>query len=627
MQGTANNATGKPTGPRAVAPAGIWVPELGGWLAPEHLASTNLAQGTIQGDAAGDDEQLAEDIQQIEDTTLRGLLRHRASVWASMHWTADGQPLQLMDRPWLMTIYDDTSRHIVIEKANQMGITVWAFQDAVRAALLDGHNVIYYFPHANAAARFSKGRGDKMLLACKPVADTMRKDRKDADLSVGGGPSHAVHLKQIGDANLYFSGLAGLLSTEEMPANRLYFDERDKMATEVVATAQQRLAGQEWASTFIREFSVPSIPGYGIDESFNASTQLWWHMRCRCEDWCCPEEQWPNCIEHGVNNGGMRLVCARCKAPLDPRQGRWIPHGPAGADATGYHVSQLMSATKPLRAIWADYAVTYRAFPWKFLQVVLGLAFMSPDAIPSVDADFTRALSLGCSLRWARAAPPEVRTNPDLLWYAGIDAMGKDAYAVVKCRLAGRKEAVLADLVVLRGSNPYEEARQLFRWYPDLRTVVLDLQPDTASARKFARAHQGVVWLATYDAVDRVAHWRLEDDEGVDIGRVSLNRSEMIASAAVRIRDGLEWHPPEGSAPTMTIRGSGGKPVIENLYQVYKSHLMGVVRQTTQDKQGRVRVTYERRQASVDPHFVHANAYCTAALQRDAVYPESMVLT
>ena len=65
--------------------------------------------------------------------------------WALNRIRLDGRPFRFEGHEYLRAIYDDTSPHIVLSKAAQIGGTSWAILRSLHACL-NGLNVVYFFP-------------------------------------------------------------------------------------------------------------------------------------------------------------------------------------------------------------------------------------------------------------------------------------------------------------------------------------------------------------------------------------------------------------------------------------------------------------------------------------------------
>jgi hypothetical protein len=69
----------------------------------------------------------------------------------------EGRPFRFEGHEYLRAIYDDTSPHVVISKAAQVGGTTWALLRSIHAAL-SGLHIVYYFPTRSDVIDFSKSR-------------------------------------------------------------------------------------------------------------------------------------------------------------------------------------------------------------------------------------------------------------------------------------------------------------------------------------------------------------------------------------------------------------------------------------------------------------------------------------
>jgi len=79
-------------------------------------------------------------------------------------WVADnvftpkGDRLDFKDHRYLIDIYEDTSKRIIIKKAAQIGITTYAICKALWFADTKDVSVIYTFPTATDVSDFSRAR-------------------------------------------------------------------------------------------------------------------------------------------------------------------------------------------------------------------------------------------------------------------------------------------------------------------------------------------------------------------------------------------------------------------------------------------------------------------------------------
>src|SRR3989442_7075781 len=190
--------------------------------------------------------------------------------WAQRHIRLDGKPFSFEGHAYLRALYDDTSPHLVLIKAAQVGGTTCAILKAIQACR-NGLNSIYYFPTKTDAQDLSKTRVAPMLAENPFLARLM-------------SSTDTVGLKRIGSAFLYFRGMQSEVGLKSVPADLLVFDELDEVAPDARARALERLAHSDYKR--IIELSNPSLPGYGIDESYERSDQKHWTVRSgACNIW------------------------------------------------------------------------------------------------------------------------------------------------------------------------------------------------------------------------------------------------------------------------------------------------------------------------------------------------------
>src|SRR5438876_3855386 len=79
------------------------------------------------------------------------------ALWSERRIRLEGKPFSFEGHEYLRAIYDDTSPHVVLTKASQVGGTTWAILRSVHACL-SGLNVGYYFPTKTDVLEFSKSR-------------------------------------------------------------------------------------------------------------------------------------------------------------------------------------------------------------------------------------------------------------------------------------------------------------------------------------------------------------------------------------------------------------------------------------------------------------------------------------
>ena len=152
--------------------------------------------------------------------------------WAAQRIRLEGRPFSFEGHEYLRAIYDDTSPHVVLSKAAQIGGTVWALLRSLYACL-NGLNVIYFFPTRTDVIEFSKSRVGPLLAENEFLA------KKMTDTDTAG-------LKRIGEAHLYFRGMQSTVGMKSVPADMIVFDELDEAEPSAKALAKERIAHSDY---------------------------------------------------------------------------------------------------------------------------------------------------------------------------------------------------------------------------------------------------------------------------------------------------------------------------------------------------------------------------------------------
>jgi phage terminase large subunit GpA-like protein len=143
-------------------------------------------------------------------TAARRAFSDPLASWAVKRIRLDGLPFRFEGHEYLRAIYDDTSPHVVVEKAAQIGGTTWAILRTIHACLC-GLNCVYYFPTRSDALDLSKTRVSP-LLADNPFLAKMMTDTDTAGL------------KRIGEAYLYLRGMKSSVGLKSVPADLIVLD-------------------------------------------------------------------------------------------------------------------------------------------------------------------------------------------------------------------------------------------------------------------------------------------------------------------------------------------------------------------------------------------------------------------
>ena len=424
--------------------------------------------------------------------------------WAVQNIRLDTRPFSFDGHEYLRAIYDDSSPHIVLSKAAQIGGTTWGILRSLHACM-QGLNVIYYFPTRTDVLDFSRSRVGPLL------EDNPFLARRLTDTDTAG-------LKRIGDAHLYFRGMKSTVGMKSVPADMIVFDELDETTPDARTLALERLGHSDYKRVI--ELSNPSLPGYGIDEQYERSDQRHWTLRCpSCNHWAALEKEFPSKLGQEVKiirprgDGTYYRACPKCSKELDLVQGEWVADFP-DRPIHGYRVSQLFSPKVDPGDILEEYRST--RFADRFYNLKIGIPW----------ADLERRLDPGTVL--SLAGDVTGWRDGDHVCCMGVDT-GKKLHVVILRR--SRRGKQLVTLIDLRICSTFEDLDDLMGRY-QIWKCVIDGLPETHATRDFARRHRRKVYLCFFNESQRgSARWDRKDQ------KVEINRTEALDMSRAVIRE------------------------------------------------------------------------------------------
>lgn len=392
---------------------------------------------------------------------------------------------------------------MIVSKGAQVGGSTWAILRSLFACVR-GLHVMYFFPTRSDVLDFSRGRVTPLLLDNPFLAKLM------TDTDTAG-------LKKIGDAYLYMRGMQSQVGMKSVPADMLVFDELDETDPIDKALAMERLGHSDYKR--IIEVSNPSLPDYGIDESYQKSDQRHWTLKCpACGKWTAPEQEFPKKLGEEVRiilpreDGSFFLACVHCQAPLNIEQGEWVADFP-GRQIHGYRISQLFSSKVAPGEILKEYRTT--RYTDRFYNLKIGVPW----------ADLERRLDVSSVLSLCGENLLAERGDGQAAYTMGVDT-GKDLHAVVLRRINEERQEVV-HLAVCREFPDLDELMDRFK----VLACVIDGLPETHESRNFAKRHAGRVFLNYFNEHQRGASaWNYQT------GIVQVNRTEALDASRQAVR-------------------------------------------------------------------------------------------
>lgn len=238
---------------------------------------------------------------------------------------------------------DAKEDHWCSQKSAQMGVSEVLINLTLYLIDQKGLSVLYGLPSERPDARdFCLTRFDPAV-KLSPYLQQL----------FAGGPSSTA-LKMAGTRALYIRGSRGGASFESIPCGAIFLDEVDKMTDTAVKLARERASGQ--VRLIMREASTPSLPGVGVNQTFDKSTQDFFTFPCpHCSRWT--RLVFPDCLvitaedSKDPNLRNSYIKCKECNHKLDHKEkpvflgaGKWEPTF-QNRNIRGFHISQLYSCT------------------------------------------------------------------------------------------------------------------------------------------------------------------------------------------------------------------------------------------------------------------------------------------
>jgi len=375
-------------------------------------------------------------------------------------------------------------------------------------ACLSGLNVIYFFPTRTDVLEFSKSRVGPLLADNPFLSKTM------TDTDTAG-------LKRIGEAHLYFRGMQSKVGIKSVPADMVAFDELDEATPEAKVMARERLSHSNYKR--IIELSNPSLPDYGVDESYQLSDQRHWTLKCpSCGEWTALDKEFPAKIGEEVRiilqrpDDTFYRACPKCAAELDLAAGEWVADFP-NRSIHGYRISQLFSSKVDPGEILHEYRMT--RYPDRFYNLKIGIPW----------ADLERRLDIMSVLSLCGDTPMVEKGDDGSVYFMGVDT-GSQLHVVI-LKADDELDSRCKHLVHLSICHDFSDLDELMKRF-SIHKCVIDGMPETHATRAFAQRHRGRVFLNFFNENQRGStNWNRDDL------KVEVNRTEALDASRAAIRE------------------------------------------------------------------------------------------
>lgn len=454
-------------------------------------------------------------------------------IWAQRNIVLDDKPFSLRTHPWLKLPLSTAATGLVALKGAQLGFSTIELVKTLYNLDIQKRSTLYLLPTVKPDAMDFSATKLETMVQQSPSLSNLFTDTEN------------LGLKRAGSSVLYIRGANSRNALKSITVHRIVFDEFDEMPAEHIPLALERMSSKD--EKFEVYLSTPSIPGVGVDAKFQSSSQEFFTLRC---PFCkksgpegapqpsfarltleCLQVTADSITDPDILRSHLRMPC--CGNTLTPdiradllakEQCEYVSdlQNP-NYDFRGLHVNQLYSTTiKPHEiAKMVIEARTKPAVEQELHNSKLAQAFKAKGAgLTVVDIDNARR-----SHRNPTPLPDVIPSispsahSPYLTLGADI---GTDIHVTVsefllptdkdyRDLMSKVKSAVRAQFKVPAWSHLDTIMRDF-----QIRSAVVDAQPERRDAIAFARRFPPFVRVCYYNTTQRAASLKFGNDEDGD---------------------------------------------------------------------------------------------------------------
>jgi len=448
------------------------------------------------------------------------------------------------------------AQRLVVMKCAQSGWTETALNLMFWFLATKKENVMYMLPGEGQLGDFAQARITQILNLSPKIKEAF-------------SAADNVGLKIGWDQALYLRGANSTTKLREIPIGLLIRDEFDAMDKEGRDLARSRLGASRYK--WIYDLANPSFPESGIHKEFLGGTQEEYTITCqRCRSRDAPK--WPESA--GVDPD--RLLCPSCGATLNLRERwekkalLWVPKEP-GALYRSWTMNQLIAPMTIMSSLHAEYKEAQ--YDNSKLQIFHNMVLGEPFSAAGARIDDSVISKL-------------VRRGAMVSGHAGPCVMGVDVGKLLYVQIRRSEGGI-----IWAGTTDWDGLPRLMHSH-NIQACGMDIRPETAKAKDFAKAFGGRVTLIAYNPNAGATGKIMGEEDGVRI--LTVGRTEAIDSAFARLFSGEE-------------EISDNLP--DEFWAHFKSMTRQVVRQSTKQDTDRAAKEFASWIESGDDHYAHAFVY------------------
>ena len=479
-------------------------------------------------------------------------------TWSKVYRRIKDERMEFVKHNYLVDIYRDTSKVMVIQKAAQCGISEYLINLSFYLTEVFEMNGLYCFPAQRELNDFAKGRVDPAILQSPHLKSIV----KGVD---------NVGMKQIKNSFIYFRGSRELTQITSIDADYIFFDELDFMNQENISITLKRKGHSLYGLE--RYVSTPTEKGFGINALYENSDKKIREIQClSCKIWLPLDFLKLVRVKH--NQVGMFCECGAKLTYENPQ--RWRALKPNNL-VSGYQFGKLIYPLVDLKKLWKDYTKAKNTGHFElrtFFNFELGLPYKGEEhRLGKTD--------LQACIRDYRF----IEEAKDKNVFIGIDIGIQIYFWIGEVQDYGSPMKVL----FVGKTKDFNYLTTLMKNF-EVKFGVIDAQPETRESAAFQKEFPGRVSLAYYSESSfknkmyiydrKTAITNIDRDLSLDYLLFDIKRQRITL------------------------------PVDVDFMDEFFEHFKNIDKVTIKDKQGNLITRYD----SLGPdHFMHAANYCRVA--------------
>lgn len=215
------------------------------------------------------------------DSQLSAAGLSQAAKWITEHTYLGGRKFSFKDHEFQLRVAEEQAQVINVRKCSQVGLSELSTRLALSYSnLVPGFTTIYTLPTVTFARGYSSMRIDPIIAGSPTLQQATNSAVNNAEI------------KGFSEGFLIVKGTMGATQAISIPADCVISDEYDFSTIDTITQYQSRLTHSPYKLK--RNFSTPTVEGYGISAEFAESQQWWLQAKCTC----CGHWFIPNYYEH-----------------------------------------------------------------------------------------------------------------------------------------------------------------------------------------------------------------------------------------------------------------------------------------------------------------------------------------